>query len=81
MPASTNAADAADKFDFETEGAPELTWGDLTHEQIAAGFDQGGHAADPSGDGLGPEDRVGLANVVEPGDIFATAELIDSLLP
>ncbi len=60
---------------------PDCSWGELTSASIADGFDQGGHSADPSGDGNGPEDRVGLANVVERGNLEATCELIDSLLP
>lgn len=51
-------------------------WGRLTHEMISKGFDQGGHASDPSGDGLGHEDRVGLANVIDQGDLYATYEFI-----
>jgi hypothetical protein len=60
---------------------PSCNWGQLTSDSIADGFDQGGHSSDPSGDGLGPEPRVGLANVVNQGDMNATCELIDSLLP
>ena len=56
----------------------------LTKSAIAAGFPQGSHSSDPSGDGHGPgtadEPRVGLANVVAQGDLNATCELIDSLL-
>ena len=65
--------------------APDCNWGQLTAGAIAAGFDQGPHSSDPSGDGHGPgsadEPRVGLANVVERGDLSATCELIESLLP
>lgn len=46
-------------------------------------FDQGKHASDPSGDGLGrdgKEDRVGLANVVEQGNVSATLGLLVFLL-
>lgn len=64
---------------------PECNWGQLTAESIAAGFDQGGHSSDPSGDGHGPgtadEARAGLGNVVEQGNLEATCELIASLLP
>ena len=60
---------------------PSCNWGELTADAIAAGFDQGAHSSDPSGDGRGPEDRVGLANVLERGNLNATCELIDSLLP
>ena len=63
---------------------PACNWGGLTAQSIASGFDQGGHVSDPSGDGHGPgtadEPRVGLANVVERGNLTATCELIDSLL-
>lgn len=65
--------------------APDCNWGELTAGAIADGFDQGPHSSDPSGDGHGPgsadEPRVGLANVVERGDLAATCELIGSLLP
>jgi hypothetical protein len=63
---------------------PWCNWGQLTAGAIAGGFDQGGHVSDPSGDGHGPgtadEPRVGLANVVNRGDLEATCELIESLL-
>jgi hypothetical protein len=63
---------------------PECNWGQLTAEAIAAGFPQGAHSSDPSGDGHGPgtadEPRVGLANVVNQGDLEALCELIGSLL-
>jgi hypothetical protein len=65
--------------------APTCNWGELTAESIAAGFEQGPHSSDPSGDGHGPgtldEPRAGLANVVAQGDLDATCVLIDSLLP
>ena len=64
---------------------PSCNWGQLTAGAIASGFPQGAHSSDPSGDGHGPgtadEPRVGLANVVNGGDLNATCELIDSLLP
>jgi len=64
---------------------PDCNWGRLTAESIAAGFDQGGHSSDPSGDGHGPgtadEARAGLGNVVERGNLGATCGLIASLLP
>jgi len=63
---------------------PSCNWGQLTAEAIAAGFPQGAHSSDPSGDGHGPgtadEPRAGLANVVAQGDVNATCELIDSIL-
>ena len=59
----------------------ECNWGLLTMEQILEDdFDQGAHASDPSDDGRGPEERVGLANVVERGNMQALCELIESLL-
>lgn len=59
---------------------PECNWGQATADAIANGFDQGGHASDPTGDGHGPgtvdEPRVGLANVVERGNLEATCTFI-----
>lgn len=67
-----------------TAGPPSCNWGELTAGAIADGFDQGGHSSDPSGDGHGPgttdEPRVGLANVVNQGDLNATCELIEGAL-
>lgn len=64
---------------------PSCNWGTLTADAIAGGFPQGPHSSDPSGDGHGPgtadEPRVGLANVVERGDLNATCEFISGLLP
>lgn len=64
---------------------PECNWGQLTSGAIAAGFAQGPHSSDPSGDGHGPgtvdEPRAGLGNVVSQGDLEATCEFIGSLLP
>ena len=55
--------------------------GDVTKDAIAAGFDQGGHSSDPSGDGKGKGDgdqpRAGLANAVSKSDLSATIDLID----
>lgn len=60
---------------------PECNWGKLTAYAIhELDFDQGGHSADPSGDGNGPEDRVGLPNVITKGDLDATCDLIADLL-
>lgn len=54
--------------------------GQLTAASIAGGFEQGAHASDPSGDGHGPGDadqpRVGLANVINKGDLEATCDFI-----
>ena len=58
------------------QAAPDCNWGQLTSSSIAGGFDQGGHASDPSDDGKGPEARVGLANVVEKGNLAATCSLL-----
>ncbi len=62
----------------------ECNWGTLTMTEIQGGFPQGEHSADPSGDGHGPgtadEPRAGLANVLEPGNLEATCEFIESLL-
>jgi len=64
--------------------AVECNWGRLTMESIQAGFNQGGHSSDPSGDGHGPgtidEPRAGLANVVEQGNLEALCMLIGDLL-
>ena len=61
-------------------GKPTCNWGQVTAAAIADGFDQGGHASDPSGDGHGPgtadEPRAGLANVVARGDLNATCEAL-----
>jgi hypothetical protein len=58
----------------------ECNWGLLTMEAVLNGFDQGGHASDPSGDGHGPdsvdEPRAGLANVVERGNLQALCEFL-----
>lgn len=63
-------------FSQEAKGlAPDGTsLGDLTKEAIAAGFDQGGHSSGQD------EPRVGLANVVEQGNLGATVALKKSLL-
>lgn len=62
--------------------APTDSWGALTRYAIheVDGWDQGLHSSDPSGDGRGPEGRVGLANVVERGNLAATTNLIASIL-
>ena len=68
-----------------TAESPSCNWGQLRAGTIAAGFAQGAHSSDPSGDGHGPgtadEPRAGLANLVAKGDLNATCELKDSLLP
>jgi len=45
--------------------------GQLTSSQIAAGFEQGPHSSSFAG-----EPRVGLANIVEQGNLKATLYLI-----
>ncbi|MCB1926601.1 MAG: hypothetical protein KDH17_01065 [Rhodocyclaceae bacterium] len=64
--------------------AIECNWGRLTMEMIRGGFEQGPHAADPSGDGFGPgtldEPRAGLANVVERGRLELLCQLIEDLM-
>jgi hypothetical protein len=63
----------------------ECNWGTLTLEAAKEdGKAHGKHAADPSGDGHGPgtldEPRVGLANVVEQGNLQLLCDLIDSVV-
>jgi hypothetical protein len=66
-------------------GQLDKSWGDLTKEAVAGGFEQGPHSSDPSGDGHGPgtadESRAGLGNVVERGNMAATTEFIGDALP
>jgi hypothetical protein len=56
---------------------PDENLGSLTNWAIhnLPGWDQGQHSADPSGDGHGPgtvdEPRVGLANIIELGNLKA----------
>jgi hypothetical protein len=54
--------------------APDCNWGLLTADAIAGGFDQGGHSSTQ----VNP--RVGLANVVNQGDMDATCTLIKDAL-
>ena len=81
-PARHSAALNSDQFEFEP--SDHINWGQLTSDAIQNGFPQGPHASDPSDDGHGPgtadEPRDGLANVVDQGDLFATAEFISDLL-
>ena len=66
-----------DTIEFAENAAPETTWGEVTSTLILE-FDwaQGPHAADPSGDGNGYEDRSGLANIFGQGDMQATTDFI-----
>lgn len=79
-----SVAVAGGQGDPKGQGA-NTNWGKLTSGAIADGFPQGQHSSDPSGDAHGPgtadEPRAGLANVVEQGNLGATVELIESLLP
>jgi hypothetical protein len=61
--ASAGSASAID----ETPGSsPDCIWGELTSEAIAAGFQQGEHSSSFD------TPRVGLANVIQQGDLLAT---------
>lgn len=51
----------------------DCNWGQLTMESTPLGD----HASDPSGDGLGPEPRVGLANIIERGNLQAVCEFLE----
>lgn len=53
------------------QAAPACSWGKLTSSSIADGFDQGGHASSFAG-----SPRLGLANVVNQGDLAATCALL-----
>ncbi len=53
------------------QAAPACNWGQLTSSAIAGGFDQGEHASSFAG-----SPRVGLANVVEQGNLAATCALL-----
>lgn len=73
---------SADEVSIAFDGG-QLTcnWGELTSNNTS---ELGTHASDPSGDGTGPGDadtpRVGLANVVDKGNLTATCELIRAYL-
>jgi len=51
----------------------DCNWGQLTMEAAPLG----NHASDPSGDGRGPEDRRGLANIIERGNLQAVCEFLE----
>ena len=57
------------------QAAPSCNWGELTSVAIAGGFEQGPHSSSFAG-----SPRLGLANVVNQGDLNATCELIKSTL-
>ncbi len=77
MPNLPEQSKATDKFTFVTDGPPDCNWGELTAYAInELDFDQGAHSSDPTdGD---DQPRVGLANVVEKGNVFALCEFIAS---
>ena len=52
--------------------AVDCNWGKLTMQSTP----MGDHASDPSEDGRGPEDRVGLANILEQGNLQAVCEFL-----
>jgi hypothetical protein len=54
----------------EIGNQPDCIWGELTAEAIAAGFQQGEHSSSFD------TPRVGLANVVEDGSLYATCVLL-----
>jgi hypothetical protein len=59
-------------------GSDRCNWGELTRGAVPLGS----HSSDPGGDGTGPGDdqpRVGLANVVNKGDLHATCEFLEGL--
>jgi hypothetical protein len=66
--------------------SPSDNLGALTKYAIQelVSWDQGEHSSDPSDDGHGPgtvdEPRVGLANIVEQGNLQLTVDLIAFLL-
>jgi hypothetical protein len=49
---------------------PSCNWGQLTSEAIGGGFDQGGHASSFA------TPRLGLANVINRGDLNATCVVL-----
>lgn len=55
-----------------TSVSVKCNWGKLTMDAAPLGE----HSSDPSGDGLGREDRVGLANIIEQGNLHAVCELL-----
>ena len=71
-------------FAIDQNGKPEPddNLGALTSYAILLieDWDQGGHSSDPLMDGLGKEDRVGLANVLNQGDLEATVAFLAMLI-
>lgn len=76
LAAALGTAAFANGHGKEPPGQRDNNWGETTRDFIAGGFDQGGHASDPSGDGKGKEDRVGLPNVAGQGDLSATMDAL-----
>ena len=65
--------------DKQPPGKRDDNFGEVTSRSIAEGFDQGGHASDPSGDGPAGSDqpRDGLANAGgERGNLSATMDAL-----
>jgi hypothetical protein len=60
------SAGAVAAFDETPGESPDCQWGELTASAIAAGFQQGDHASSFD------NPRVGLANVIQQGDLYAT---------
>jgi len=69
---------AADEVKITFEGGSlTCNWGELTADNTE---NMGEHSSDPSDDGKGPEERVGLANVINKGDLATTCEVIRDML-
>ena len=65
----------------DAPGQRDDNWGEVTSDAITENdWDQGKHARDPSGDGVGPGNqegkRSGLANVDERGSLSSTMDLL-----
>jgi hypothetical protein len=67
---ATGSAAALIPEDEAPGESPECVWGVLTAEGIAAGFSMGEHSSTQD------NPRVGIANVVNQGDLEATCELL-----
>jgi hypothetical protein len=64
--ASVGSASALIPEDEAPGSSPDCVWGELTADAIAAGFQQGQHSSSFD------TPRVGLANVIQQGDLYAT---------